>query len=314
MGRRAGAGLVVGVLTGVGDAALFAPVADLVVASIADLAGSTDPDGTPPPDTRWYRWAIAVARPRTYRGGTRRPVVGRFDHGIAPWRFAPTDGPAHERPTPDARTMPGPDRPTRADALRRFAAEVSGRQDLAGLFQDVIDESFTLFGVDAAGLWTYDGSPMPLRLAAQRGLRARRAGHRGVPAARGSDRGHGGDARPARSGSWAATWSGTLPEVRERYLAAGIRTICYVPIVFGDETLGLLVLYHTTDYNWEADETELVRAFADHMATAISNARLAKSTRTLAERLRAISELAGRLNRLQDAHGVARAIVAEAGG
>ena len=44
----------------------------------------------------------------------------------------------------------------------------------------------------------------------------------------------------------------------------------------------------------------------------MSNARLADSTRTLAERLRAISELAGRLNRLQDAHGVARAIVAEA--
>ncbi len=38
MGRRAGAGLVVGVLTGVGDAALLAPVADLVLASIADLA------------------------------------------------------------------------------------------------------------------------------------------------------------------------------------------------------------------------------------------------------------------------------------
>ena len=69
---------------------------------------------------------------------------------------------------------------------------------------------------------------------------------------------------------------GTLPDVRERYLAAGIRTICYVPIVFGDETLGLLVLYHTTDYNWTADETELARAFADHMATAISNARLAE--------------------------------------
>ena len=37
MGRRAGAGLVVGVLTGVGDAAHLAPVADLVVASVADL-------------------------------------------------------------------------------------------------------------------------------------------------------------------------------------------------------------------------------------------------------------------------------------
>ena len=50
--------------------------------------------------------------------------------------------------------------PTRADALRRIAAEVSGRYDLDGLFRDVIDESFALFGVDQAGLWIYDDSPI----------------------------------------------------------------------------------------------------------------------------------------------------------
>ena len=218
--------------------------------------------------------------------------------------------PAHERSTV-ARIPSSQGRSTRADALRRFAAEVSGRQDLIGLFEDVISESFTLFGVDAAGLWTYDGSPTPLRLAAQRGLARevldiietipRDAPTAGMEAMKAREvRVLGGDLR------------GTLPEVRERYLAAGIRTLCYVPIVFGDETLGLLVLYHTTDYNWTADETKLARAFADHLATAISNAHLAESTKTLAERLRAISELAGRLSRLQDAHGVARAIVAEA--
>lgn len=38
MGRAAGAGLVVGVLTGVGDRQALAPLADLVVPSIADLA------------------------------------------------------------------------------------------------------------------------------------------------------------------------------------------------------------------------------------------------------------------------------------
>jgi phosphoglycolate phosphatase-like HAD superfamily hydrolase len=38
MGRQAGAALVVGVLTGVGDAAHLDPVADWVVASVADLA------------------------------------------------------------------------------------------------------------------------------------------------------------------------------------------------------------------------------------------------------------------------------------
>jgi GAF domain-containing protein len=76
---------------------------------------------------------------------------------------------AGEEPPP----APGGDRPTRADALRRIAAEVSGRHDLDGLFRDVIDEAFTLFGVDRAGLWMYDDTPTPLRVVAQRGLSLR---------------------------------------------------------------------------------------------------------------------------------------------
>jgi phosphoglycolate phosphatase-like HAD superfamily hydrolase len=38
MGRAAGAARVVGVLTGVGDEAILAPLADLVLDSIAELA------------------------------------------------------------------------------------------------------------------------------------------------------------------------------------------------------------------------------------------------------------------------------------
>jgi phosphoglycolate phosphatase len=38
MGRRAGAGLVIGVRTGVGEASLLAPAADVVLGSVADLA------------------------------------------------------------------------------------------------------------------------------------------------------------------------------------------------------------------------------------------------------------------------------------
>ena len=48
------------------------------------------------------------------------------------------------------------------------------------------------------------------------------------------------------------------------------------------------------------------------MATAIGNARLADTTRTMTGRLRAISELAARLNRLQDVEGIGHAIVTEA--
>jgi diguanylate cyclase (GGDEF)-like protein len=201
------------------------------------------------------------------------------------------------------------DRPTRADALRRIAAEVSGRHDLDGLFRDVIDEAFTLFGVDQAGLWMYDDAPTPLTAVAQRGLSQEilelvntlplDAKTLGMDAL-----------REQQVKVLSGDLSATVPRLREIYRRAGVRTICYVPIVFRDVPLGLLVLYHLRDYAWTADETELARAFADHMATAIGNARLAESTRSMTDRLRAISELASRLNRLQDVEGIAQAIVA----
>ena len=80
------------------------------------------------------------------------------------------------RRAPDSRAAvragaPVPADPTRAEALSRIAAKVSGRRELAGLFDDIIDEAFALFGVDRAGLWLYaPAADRPLTLAAQRGL------------------------------------------------------------------------------------------------------------------------------------------------
>ena len=59
---------------------------------------------------------------------------------------------AHQRPAAELRPSPVAEPPTRADTRRyapiradtlsRIAAEVSGHQDLGGLFRDVIDEAF----------------------------------------------------------------------------------------------------------------------------------------------------------------------------
>jgi diguanylate cyclase (GGDEF)-like protein len=166
--------------------------------------------------------------------------------------------------------------------------------------------------VDRAGLWLYDrNAPTPLRLGAHRGLSveiieaistlppdAPTTGmaallHRRV---RVLD-------RAMRS---------TTPRLRAVYRSIGIRSVCFVPLVFGDEPLGLLVLYHREAYEWTADERALARAFGDQMATAIGGARLAASRRTLADRLTSIAELTGRLNQLRDQEAIAWAIVAEA--
>ncbi len=199
----------------------------------------------------------------------------------------------------------------RGDALRRIAGEVSGRTDLDKILADVIAASVDLFDADRAALWLFDRDlPQPFRLAGQRGLSpALRAATTRLTLA--DD-----DAlvrcvrdlqievlatqadEPARSAVRAA-------ERRD-----GIRTACFVPIVFGKSALGVLAVYHATDWAWPVEELELARAFADQVASAVANARLWAETRELAARLRAIQDLGGRLSRLNDVPAIGEAIVA----
>jgi diguanylate cyclase (GGDEF)-like protein len=226
--------------------------------------------------------------------------------------------PAKKARTPGSSTDPSrtsgadPAGPTRADALGRIASKVSGRRDVEGLFNDVIDEAFGLFGVDRAGLWLYDRSAStPLSLGAHRGLSPEIiAAISSLPTDAPTS---GMDAlRRGRVRVLDRAMRTTTPELRAVYRGIGVRTVCFVPLVFGEEALGLLVLYHRESYAWTADERALARAFGDQMATAIGGARLAESRRTLADRLTSIAELTGRLSQLDDQDAIAWAIVAEA--
>ena len=202
--------------------------------------------------------------------------------------------------------------PTRADALGRIAAKVSGRRALTGLFDDIIDEAFALFGVDRAGLWTYDATAeRPLSLAAQRGLPQIIIDT--IVSLRGDVRTAGMDAlRTRRVRVLDRQMRSTTASLREVYRSIGVGSVCFVPLVYGDDVLGLLALYHRETYGWTPSERALARAFGDHMATAIGTARLADSRRGLADRLSSIAELAGRLSGLHDQASIAAAIVEEA--
>ena len=230
---------------------------------------------------------------------------------------------AQERPASkprahgSGRDVPNPRRTdpaglTTADALSRIAAKVSGRRDVHGLFEDVIDEAFGLFGVDRAGLWLYDQTATrPLSLAAHRGLSAEII--EAISALPPDAPTTGMDAiRRRRVRVLDRAMRSTTPRLRAVYRAIGVRSVCFVPLVFGEEPLGLLVLYHREAYAWTPDERALARAFGDQMATAIGGARLADSRRTLADRLTSIAELTGRLSQLRDQEAIAWAIVAEA--
>ncbi|MEI8332715.1 MAG: GAF domain-containing protein, partial [Chloroflexota bacterium] len=193
--------------------------------------------------------------------------------------------------------------------LRLLAAEVSGRSDLAGVIDDMLDHSVALFGADRAGLWTVEPGDHPFRLAAHRGLgeaflgivarieRGRKAaGIRAIEERRTIVLD-----QPTRQE--------TTVELRRAYRAEGIRSICFVPIVFVGEPLGLLVLYHLAPHEWPLEELDLVEGFADQVAVALQNARLYSSVQGFAARLGAIKDLAGQLNRIHDVGEIGRAIV-----
>jgi signal transduction histidine kinase len=72
------------------------------------------------------------------------------------------------------------------------------------------------------------------------------------------------------------------------------RTLMCVPLVVKDETIGMLVLGHHQPNYWGEKEKELVQAFANQVAAAITNAELFDKTgeaATLEERTRLAREL-----------------------
>jgi diguanylate cyclase (GGDEF)-like protein len=237
---------------------------------------------------------LADNRTREGRRGAERP--GRTDERPLPARQR-EDAPANQ--AEDAR----------AAALRRVVAEVSANLELDEVFDDVLDSTRQLFGTDAAGLWLLSETRFPFRLAAHHDLPADLVDAVGRIA-------HDADVLGLRAvrerRSIVLEDPASAPHLADIYTRNGYRTVHFVPLLFRDEAMGLLVLYHRAPYDWSPDELELVHTFANQMAIAVANARLFNSVRDGAARLRAIQELSSRLNRIQDVRGIGEAIVAEA--
>jgi len=86
-----------------------------------------------------------------------------------------------------------------------------------------------------------------------------------------------------------------------------------VPCRVPGEMLGLLVVVHRRPHPWTVRDLGLATGFAGQLATAMQNARLYASVRSLANRLTAIHELSLRLAQLRDVDSIVEAIVAEVG-
>jgi diguanylate cyclase (GGDEF)-like protein/excisionase family DNA binding protein len=199
----------------------------------------------------------------------------------------------------------------RARALRSVTKELTGTLELGSLLGEVVELTRSLFEADKAGLWLLGDGEHPFEVAARHGLSD--AFLAGVHELTSDADTLGTRAIRERRSLWVRD-AGTqgVGAMRQVYAAEGIDTACLVPLIGGDEPLGLLGLYHRRDHAWPDEEVALLQAFADQAAVAIQNARLYRSIGMQAARMRSIQDLSSRLNRLTDVRAIAEAIVAEA--
>jgi diguanylate cyclase (GGDEF)-like protein len=93
----------------------------------------------------------------------------------------------------------------------------------------------------------------------------------------------------------------------------GIVGLAGVPCRIPGEMLGVLLVIHRRQHSWTVRDLGLATGLAGQLATAMQNASLYASVRSLANRLAAIHELSLRLNQLRDVAAIGDAIVAEVG-
>ncbi len=267
------------------------PDAMLTLAEVAATAGITRATAR--------AWCLSGRLP-SVAGPRNEPLVRRADLDAWLARRGPDGG--RMRVVRDPRAG--------AEALRRLASEVSGQLDLETLFEDVVADAMNLFGLARIGLWLYRADRHhPFSLAAQHGLSGEvldwvtSLGVDAVAAGLTAIRSH-----------EVVTLSDTLVDTptdhaRDLYARNGIRSVCFAPMIYREEPVGLLVLYQDAVHPWSAEETALARGFADQMATAVGNAHLSESVRSLAARLEAVQDLAVRLNRTRGLAEIADLII-----
>jgi diguanylate cyclase (GGDEF)-like protein len=263
----------------------------------------------PPAGAPRHRRRTDEIRPADRRTGRTRSTTTRRDRSPdAVRRPPPGSTPVPAAQTPDAALEAG------STALRRIAAEISGSNDIQALFDEVVSDATSLFAADRIGMWRFD--PVltnPFVPVAQRDVPDEIV--EWAKSIRKDDREAIG-LRAVVEQDVIVTHTAEMPRsrLRTRYRRHRIDTICFVPVVFRGESLGLLVLYHAAPYDWTPDRIALAQSLGDGLAAAVGNARLLTSVHDLAARLRAVQDLGLRLNRIQDAGGIGRAIVAEIGG
>ncbi len=100
-------------------------------------------------------------------------------------------------------------------------------------------------------------------------------------------------------------------DLRPALLREGINTCTVAPLMFEDERLGILVLYHDLEHRWSTADLGLFERLAHQGAIVIRNAQNYSRMATWAAQLQSIQQLGARLTRLQSVSDIGNAICTE---
>ena len=190
--------------------------------------------------------------------------------------------------------------------------------DLNAVFETVVESSARLCGADRAMIHRFDGEMLRIASAFNASQEERKWMEQN-PIRPGQ---HGGMAR-------AALERRTIynPDVQAdpehtlaaKYVDKTVRTILWVPILKGDDLLGVMTLYHMQVRPFTDKQIALVQTFADQAAIAIENVRLLDALRQRTDELgrsvgelRALGEVSQAVNSTLDLETVLSTIVAKA--
>ena len=197
----------------------------------------------------------------------------------------------------------------RIEALFRALRSLSGDLELDELVPALLQAASSLFPVLGASAWIRTPGRLTLRLAGSRGL------HGDLAAGTELIGREGGVVSLARLTEGRPVILANVSELRgleDAYAAHGIGSVVVLPLASRGDVVGALALYGRTSRALTSADLEMGSLFAHQVASVIAGSLLLAEAQSDTARLRAVQDLAWRLNRIQDINGIGEAILAGA--
>jgi GAF domain-containing protein/CheY-like chemotaxis protein len=171
-------------------------------------------------------------------------------------------------------------------ALQEVSLELSRKLDVGDILRSVVERAVRLLEAAGGGLYTFDPQLGELELAASFNMAPEFLGTRlklGEELA--------GRVAQTRQPLWVDDYR-TLGGRSDRYNRAGCHAVIAVPLLYGDEVLGVLdVLHGTEGRTFGEREMRLLLPLANQAAAAIANARLFEQTRHWADQMATLQDV-----------------------